>query len=68
MTSADRVNQLSKDEFAALWNGAATLEGVVEKVIETVGKVPRWAVMARATVLRMEGMDLKRFVAAGIDG
>ena len=64
MTSADRVNELSKEEFMTLWNGSDSLVEVVEKVVNRVGKVPRWAVLAKATALRKAGNSMKSFAAA----
>ena len=64
MTSADRVNQLSGDEFMAMWNGSDNLDEVVEKVVERVGKVPRWAVLVKATALRKAGNSMKSFAPA----
>lgn len=60
----ERVNEVPRDEFAAMWNAAWSLDDVVAGVQDRVGPVPRWAVVARAAALRKEGAELKRFTAA----
>jgi hypothetical protein len=61
MTSVARLDQLSDSDFITLWNMAGTIDDVVERVVARVGRVPRWAVMARAVLLRKAGNDLKTF-------
>ena len=57
----DRVWQLTRERFIAIWNTAETLAEAAERVKQAVGggAVPRWAVMARAGALRKEGVELK---------
>jgi hypothetical protein len=59
MTFHDRLAQLPDAEFIALWNSVGTTDEVVEQVVVRVGRVPRWAVVARAVALRRAGNDLK---------
>ncbi|HEX4607497.1 MAG TPA: hypothetical protein VH092_04755 [Urbifossiella sp.] len=61
MTGPARLDQLSDTDFITIWNTAGTTDGVVEQVVVRVGRVPRWAVMARAVLLRKAGNDLKTF-------
>jgi hypothetical protein len=55
MTYLASLDQLPDDDFINLWNGASTTDEVVARV----GRVPRWAVAARAVALRKAGHDLK---------
>ena len=57
----DRVWQLPRERFIAIWNAADTLAEAAERVKEAVGAgaAPRWAVMSRAGTLRKEGVELK---------
>lgn len=64
----DRLAQFPKAEFITLWNRAASIDQVLDAVCRRVGRVPKWAVMAWAVALRKRGADLKRFVAAAVDG
>jgi len=58
----DKVDALPPDQFAALWNAAASLDEAAVRMREVVGiPCPRWAVMARAGRLRTEGAALKTF-------
>ncbi|HEX4612313.1 MAG TPA: hypothetical protein VH092_29230 [Urbifossiella sp.] len=57
-----QVDQLPADVFAGVWNASGSLDEAAARVKEMVGgRAPRWAVLARATALRMAGADLKRF-------
>jgi hypothetical protein len=56
----DHPLTLSDDAFTQLWNQALSLDEAVEKVREVVGKVPRWAVMAKASALRRKSVELRR--------
>jgi hypothetical protein len=56
----DHPLTLSDDAFTQLWNQAQSLDEAVERVREIVGKVPRWAVMAKASALRRQRVELKR--------
>ena len=56
----DRAWQIPRDQFEAAWNGSGTLDEAADKVRALAGgQVPRWAVMARATALRKDGVELK---------
>jgi hypothetical protein len=56
----DRVWQLPRDQFVAIWNAADSLTQAAERVKAAVGgPAPRWAVLARAGQLRTEGVELK---------
>ena len=56
----DRVWQVPRAEFAAVWNAAGSVAEAVERIKELAGvHVPRWAVLARVTALRKEGVVLK---------
>jgi hypothetical protein len=59
-TMTDRLLTLSDNAFTQLWNQAQNLDEAVERVREVVGKVPRWAVMAKASALRRQRVELKR--------
>jgi hypothetical protein len=59
MAGLDRLTQLPDAEFIKLWNAAGTTDEVVEQVVLRVGRVPRWAVVARAVALRKAGNTLK---------
>jgi hypothetical protein len=56
----DHLLTLSDDAFTQLWNHAQNLDEAVERVREVAGKVPRWAVMAKASALRRQRVELKR--------
>ena len=56
----DRVWQVSREDFARAWNGAATLDEAAARVRELAGgPAPRWAVLARAGQLRGEGVAMR---------
>jgi hypothetical protein len=56
----DRVWEVPRAEFAEVWNAAGSVAEAVERIKELAGAhVPRWAVMARVTALRKEGVVLK---------
>jgi hypothetical protein len=56
----DSVWQVPKDCFVAVWNAAASLDEVSRRVGELAGgRVPRWAVLARAAMIRKQGVHLK---------
>jgi hypothetical protein len=57
MTGPARRDQLSDTDFITLWNAAASIDEVVERIVVRVGRVPRWAVMARAVVLRRSSLQ-----------
>ena len=59
MAGLERLAQLPDAAFIALWNAAGATDEVVARVVERVGRVPRWAVVARAVALRKAGNDLK---------
>lgn len=59
MTYLARLDQLPDADFIILWNAAGTIDEVVERVVARVGRVPRWAVVARAVALRKGGGTLK---------
>ena len=64
-----RVDRLTAEEFAGLWNRAGTLEEVVAQVRERVGlPSPRWAVLARAAAVRRGGIELKSLTEPGVRG
>ncbi len=47
-------------DFTSLWNAAGSLAAVVAAVSEGAPRpVPRWAVLARVTALRQQGMQLR---------
>ena len=58
----ERVSTLSGEQFAALWNSAASLGEAVENV-RAVAELPcpQWAVLARAVACRNDGAVVKRF-------
>jgi hypothetical protein len=59
----DRAWQVPRDQFVAVWNGAASLDDAAARLKElTGGNVPRWALMARAMELRRDGLELKALV------
>ena len=62
----DRVWQLPRERFIAVWNAAETPAEAAEKVKRAVGggAAPRWAVMARAGALREEGVQLREHRSA----
>jgi hypothetical protein len=56
----DRVWRVPRDQFVAAWNGSGSLDEAAAAVKALAGgPAPRWAVMARATALRKEGVELK---------
>lgn len=56
----DRVWQVPRDQFVAAWNGSGSLDEAAARVKALAGgPAPRWAVMARATAMRKEGVELK---------
>jgi hypothetical protein len=64
----DHLLNISDDAFTQLWNQAQCLDEAVEWVREAVGKVPRWAVLARASALRRQRVVLKRHELRGRAG
>ncbi|HJZ54701.1 MAG TPA: hypothetical protein VKE74_07060 [Gemmataceae bacterium] len=60
----NKLSTLPRNQFVALWNAAVTLDDVVTKVCELVGRVPRWAVLARAAACRKAGAEMKKFAPA----
>lgn len=59
-TVGDRVWDVPQDQFVAAWNAAATLDEAAAAIRALVGgPAPRWAVMARASALRADGVPLK---------
>lgn len=61
----DRVLQVPQERFVEAWNAGGSIDEVVARVKELAGgPVPRWAVMARATALRKQGVGLKPLRAA----
>lgn len=65
----ERAWQVPQEQFVLAWNAADSLAGVVEQVKQLAGgNVPRWAVMARATALRKEGLNLKPLPVAPAAG
>jgi hypothetical protein len=64
-----RVDRLTAEEFAGLWNQAGTLDEVVAQVRERVGlPSPRWAVLARAAAVRRGGIELKSLTDSVVRG
>ncbi len=61
----DHLLNLPDDEFSLLWNQARDLDEATERIREVVGRVPRWAVLARASALRRKGVELKRHELRG---
>ncbi|MBN9521977.1 hypothetical protein J0H58_26260 [bacterium] len=55
MAGLDRLATLPDADLIDLWNAAGTIDEVVERVVARVGRVPRWAVVARAAALRRAG-------------
>lgn len=54
------MNRIPDELFVVLWNAAASLGAAVERVCELAGgRVPRWAVVARAVALRAAGVRLQ---------
>lgn len=64
----DWLSNLTDDEFSRLWNTARDLDEAAERVREVAGKVPRWAVLARASALRRRGVELRRHELRGRAG
>ena len=59
-TIGARVWSVPPAEFAAAWNGAATLDAATDAVRALAGgPAPHWAVIARAGELRAAGVKLK---------
>jgi hypothetical protein len=61
----EQVAQLAGETFATLWNGAGSFDEAVEQIRGVVGKTPRWAVLARASALRRQGVGLKQHEVRG---
>jgi hypothetical protein len=60
----DQAWQVPLERFVEAWNGAGSLPEAVARVKELAGgAVPKWAVMARATELRMGGVEMRSLVA-----
>ena len=56
----DRVWQVPRELFVISWNGAASLQDATARLQQLAGvRVPGWAMMARASALRQEGVDMK---------
>jgi hypothetical protein len=56
----DRVWEVPQEQFVLAWNTATTLDEAAVAVRALAGgTVPRWAVMARASALRKDGVVLK---------
>jgi hypothetical protein len=50
-----------REKFAETWNAARSLDEASARIRELVnGPAPRWALMARASELRGEGIALKK--------
>ena len=64
----DHLLNLSDDACTQLWNQALSLDEAVERVREVAGKVPRWAVLAKASALRRKGVELRRHELRGRAG
>src|SRR5436305_7959015 len=64
----DHLLNLSDDHFTTLGNQAHSLDEAAERVREVAGKVPRWAVLARASALRRKGVELRRHELRGRAG
>jgi hypothetical protein len=64
----ERLAGMSDEVFARLWNEARDLNDAAERVREVAGRVPRWAVLARASALRRQGVALKRHELRGLAG
>jgi hypothetical protein len=63
-TIGDRVWEVPREQFVAAWNAAATLDEAAVAILALAGgPAPRWAVMARASDLRKEGVPLKPLLA-----
>ncbi|AMV24020.1 hypothetical protein VT84_06465 [Gemmata sp. SH-PL17] len=59
----EKVRQVPREEFIALWNAAGSLDEVAAQILARVGpRVPRWVVMARAAELRRDGATLRALV------
>jgi len=55
-----RVWTVPVEQFVAAWNAASTLDEAARAIREKAdGPTPRWAVIARAGVLRKDGILLK---------
>ena len=60
-TIFDQVWAIAQDQFVAAWDAATTLDEAAASIrVLAAGPTPRWAVMARASALRKEGVPLKR--------
>jgi len=56
----ERVWTVPVEQFVAAWNAASTLDEAARAIREKAdGPTPRWAVVARAGVLRKDGVSLK---------
>jgi hypothetical protein len=64
----DHLLNISDDAFTQLWNQAQSVDEAVEWVREVAGKVPRWAVLAKASALRRKGVELRRHELRGRAG
>ena len=64
----DWLSNLADETFEQLWNRAHSLDEATERVREVAGKVPRWAVLARASALRRKGVELRRHELRGRAG
>ncbi|VTS00581.1 unnamed protein product [Gemmata massiliana] len=59
----EKVWQVPREEFIALWNAAGSLDEVAAQILARVGpRAPRWAVIARAAELRRDGATLRALV------
>lgn len=64
----ERLSAMSDEEFARLWDAARDVDEATDRVREAVGRVPRWAVLARASALRRRGVDLRQHELRGRAG
>lgn len=55
MTAANRVSQLSEEEFVMIWNRSATLDEVLEKVTASVGASSRVGGAGASSVVAEKG-------------
>jgi len=65
---SDQLVGIDDEAFARLWNESRTLDEAAERVRAAAGRVPRWAVLARASALRRRGVELKRHELRGRAG
>jgi hypothetical protein len=61
----DHLLNIPDATFTTIWNQAHSLDEATELVREVAGKVPRWAVLAKASGLRRRGAHLKRHELRG---